>query len=45
MGQQRAHVPNMVPPKGRVATLTRIAAGTGGQRQASFHPDCVEVAN
>ncbi len=28
----RSHIPNMVPPKGRVATLTRIQ-GSGGQRQ------------
>ena len=26
----RQHIPNVVPPKGRVATLTRIS---GGQRQ------------
>ena len=45
MGQQRAHVPNMVPPKGRVATLTRIAAGSGGQRQASDHRDCASVTD
>ena len=28
----RQHIPNVVPPKGRVATLTRIS---GGQRQVS----------
>ena len=29
----RGHVPNVVPPKGRVATLTRISSG--GQKQVS----------
>ena len=29
----RQHIPNVVPPKGRVATLTRIS---GGQRQVSI---------
>ncbi len=35
----RGHIPNVVPPKGRVATLTRISSG--GQKQVRMLNICV----